>query len=327
VRGAEYEVQRQAARYVAGQPVEQETRGFNVDTGTTFRLRSKEEARDYRYMPEPDVPDVIVTPELVEALRASLPELPPDRVRRYVATCQLKPEVAVAIVAAPGMPAYFEAALQALNNERAHGPAVANWYREAPPAIRRLCTRVLTAVAPAARWLSKRSQDAQRADVQFRIPGPGAVHRRARRACPTGFRRAGRALWRALPYGLARIGAPSRSALQLTAGEAGAAVFTLLRPDGPRSGGADGRGRPPHRRRHCRGARLAADQQRGRAGRHRRPPHRRQPQPGTRRPNRMTRPQPAPLTRAPSPHSFPVRRWSKCAAARTACSAGSWARS
>jgi len=79
-------------------------------------------------MPEPDVPDVIVTLELVEALRASLPELPPDRVRRYVAAFQLKPEIAVAIVATPGMPAYFEAVLQALKNERAHGPAVANWY-------------------------------------------------------------------------------------------------------------------------------------------------------------------------------------------------------
>jgi len=113
---------------MAGKLVEQETRSFNVDTGTTFRLRSKEEARDYRYMPEPDVPDVIVTPELVEAIRASQPELPPDRVRRYVAAFQLKPEIAVAIVAAPGMSTYFETVLQALKNERAHGPTVANWY-------------------------------------------------------------------------------------------------------------------------------------------------------------------------------------------------------
>jgi aspartyl-tRNA(Asn)/glutamyl-tRNA(Gln) amidotransferase subunit B len=70
---------RQAARLVAGQRVVQETRHWHEDTGVTTSGRSKEEAEDYRYFPEPDLVPIVSTPEWVEQLRATLPEPPAQR--------------------------------------------------------------------------------------------------------------------------------------------------------------------------------------------------------------------------------------------------------
>lgn len=77
-RAVEYEYQRQAKLLDKGEKVVQETRGWSDDTGKTTAQRSKEEAQDYRYMPEPDIPPIHLTPEFVAEQKAALPLLPQD---------------------------------------------------------------------------------------------------------------------------------------------------------------------------------------------------------------------------------------------------------
>ncbi len=72
-----FELDRQLARLRSGQPIIQETRGWDESKRQTFSQRSKEEAPDYRYMPDPDLPPVVIDSELVETIRAELPLLPP----------------------------------------------------------------------------------------------------------------------------------------------------------------------------------------------------------------------------------------------------------
>ena len=78
------EIERQFEILQAGGRVEMETRGFDPDADRGFSQRSKEEAHDYRYFPDPDLPPLFVTPERVERVRASMPELPDARCKRYV---------------------------------------------------------------------------------------------------------------------------------------------------------------------------------------------------------------------------------------------------
>jgi aspartyl-tRNA(Asn)/glutamyl-tRNA(Gln) amidotransferase subunit B len=84
-RAVRFEIERQAAVLEAGGRIIQETRHFHEDTGTTTSGRSKEEAQDYRYFPEPDLVPVAPSPEWVEELRAALPELPAARRARLQA--------------------------------------------------------------------------------------------------------------------------------------------------------------------------------------------------------------------------------------------------
>jgi aspartyl-tRNA(Asn)/glutamyl-tRNA(Gln) amidotransferase subunit B len=84
-RAVRFEIQRQAAVLDAGGRVVQETRHFHEDSGSTTAGRSKEEAQDYRYFPEPDLVPVAPSPEWVEELRAALPELPAARRVRLAA--------------------------------------------------------------------------------------------------------------------------------------------------------------------------------------------------------------------------------------------------
>jgi aspartyl-tRNA(Asn)/glutamyl-tRNA(Gln) amidotransferase subunit B len=80
----EAEIVRQIAALEAGETIEQETLHFDPDTGTTTPLRSKEEAHDYRYFPEPDLVPLEIDPAWVEELRATQPELPAARVERFM---------------------------------------------------------------------------------------------------------------------------------------------------------------------------------------------------------------------------------------------------
>jgi aspartyl-tRNA(Asn)/glutamyl-tRNA(Gln) amidotransferase subunit B len=84
-RAIDHEVARQVAVLEAGQRVVQETRLWNADRSETASMRSKEEAHDYRYFPEPDLPPLVVTRDWIEEVRRSLPELPADKRRRFVA--------------------------------------------------------------------------------------------------------------------------------------------------------------------------------------------------------------------------------------------------
>jgi len=84
-RAVRFEIERQAAVLDEGGRVVQETRHFHEDTGSTTAGRSKEEAQDYRYFPEPDLVPIAPSPEWVEELRAALPELPSARRARLQA--------------------------------------------------------------------------------------------------------------------------------------------------------------------------------------------------------------------------------------------------
>ncbi len=84
-RAVRYEIQRQAAILAEGGTITQETRHWHEDTGTTSPGRPKSDADDYRYFPEPDLLPVVPSPELIEELRAALPEQPAERRRRLKA--------------------------------------------------------------------------------------------------------------------------------------------------------------------------------------------------------------------------------------------------
>jgi len=102
--------------------VVQETRLFDSTTGRTHSMRSKEEAHDYRYFPEPDLPPLVVTPDRVERLRAMLPELPEARRRRFVAAYGI-PDYDAGVLTQSGLADYFEQVAGAAGNAK----AASNW--------------------------------------------------------------------------------------------------------------------------------------------------------------------------------------------------------
>ncbi|KAF8709709.1 Glutamyl-tRNA(Gln) amidotransferase subunit A, mitochondrial, partial [Rhizoctonia solani] len=83
------EIERHKNLLDQGLPVLQETRGFNEDTAETFRLRSKEDAPDYRYMPDPNLPPLVIEQEYIERIRAHMPTLPTQTRERLVSTYKL----------------------------------------------------------------------------------------------------------------------------------------------------------------------------------------------------------------------------------------------
>ena len=109
----EYEIRRQVEVLESGGRIIQETRRWDPDSGATFSMRTKEDAHDYRYFPEPDLMPVALTQETIEALRAALPELPAARRQRFCEELGL-PEYDAGVLAADRELAdFFEAVTQA----------------------------------------------------------------------------------------------------------------------------------------------------------------------------------------------------------------------
>jgi aspartyl-tRNA(Asn)/glutamyl-tRNA(Gln) amidotransferase subunit B len=111
-RALAYEIARQTKALEGGETIVQETRHWNEDAGATATMRSKEEAFDYRYFPEPDIPAIEPSVEWIEEIRAGLPELPRARRERYVTQHGLRPEVARVLVADRAACALFEATVE-----------------------------------------------------------------------------------------------------------------------------------------------------------------------------------------------------------------------
>jgi aspartyl-tRNA(Asn)/glutamyl-tRNA(Gln) amidotransferase subunit B len=88
----------------------QETRSFDPDTGKTHSLRSKEDAHDYRYFSEPDLPPLVVTSEEIETERANVPTLPAELRKRYVVEYGLSPQAAATIASHPAIVRFFDEA-------------------------------------------------------------------------------------------------------------------------------------------------------------------------------------------------------------------------
>jgi aspartyl-tRNA(Asn)/glutamyl-tRNA(Gln) amidotransferase subunit B len=122
-RALEHEIARQVAVIEAGGALVQETRLWNADRGETASMRSKEEAHDYRYFPEPDLPPLAVGPEWIEAVRTSLPELPAEKRRRFAAEYGLPDYDAGVLTLSREVADYYEAAARESGNPK----AASNW--------------------------------------------------------------------------------------------------------------------------------------------------------------------------------------------------------
>ncbi len=109
-RAIELEIHRQTAVLDAGGSVVQETRSFDPDANVTRSLRSKEDAHDYRYFPDPDLPPLAISDAWIEEQRIAVGELPLARRERYVSELSLSEQAARVIVAHPGTVELFEAA-------------------------------------------------------------------------------------------------------------------------------------------------------------------------------------------------------------------------
>ena len=118
----EYEARRQIEIIEDGGTISQETRLFDSGNGTTRTMRSKEEAHDYRYFPDPDLLPLEFPQSLVEEIRATLPELPDDKKARFIADFGLPAYDAGVLVAEQEIAAYFEAVAEGRDAKKA-----ANW--------------------------------------------------------------------------------------------------------------------------------------------------------------------------------------------------------
>jgi aspartyl-tRNA(Asn)/glutamyl-tRNA(Gln) amidotransferase subunit B len=134
LRAIDYEAERQWALTTAGVKVVQETRHWDEEQGRTISGRSKEEAHDYRYFPEPDLVPVEPTQEMRDRVRATMPELPGAQRARYVDEWGISAEDARVLVDVPGLAPYAERAVLALSGDGDGGGGsakdVVNWVRQ-----------------------------------------------------------------------------------------------------------------------------------------------------------------------------------------------------
>ncbi|HYY57561.1 MAG TPA: Asp-tRNA(Asn)/Glu-tRNA(Gln) amidotransferase subunit GatB [Pyrinomonadaceae bacterium] len=124
-RAIEYEIERQINLIESGGRVRQETRLWDDRVGETRAMRSKEEAHDYRYFPEPDLQPLVVSAEFIERVRASLPELPEARRQRFMNQYELSFNDASQLTSERTLADYYEQAARAAANPR----GAANWIR------------------------------------------------------------------------------------------------------------------------------------------------------------------------------------------------------
>src|SRR5579864_5415699 len=114
----EYEIERHIEVLESGGKITQETRLYNAQEGRTYGMRSKEQAHDYRYFPEPDLLPLVVDEKWQAAIRSALPELPEARRRRMVADYGITDYDAQVLTAAKSFADQFEAAAKAAKNPK-----------------------------------------------------------------------------------------------------------------------------------------------------------------------------------------------------------------
>lgn len=122
-RALEYEIQRQIQVLEEGGTVVQETRSWDETKGITVSMRSKEEAHDYRYFPEPDLVPVVIDREWVESIRNSLPELPAAKKKRFMEQFGLPDYDAQILTSSKAMAQFFEKVMEHYHDAK----AVSNW--------------------------------------------------------------------------------------------------------------------------------------------------------------------------------------------------------
>ena len=122
-RAIQYEAKRQIEEMEEGRTVKQQTLRWSDEDGENYALRSKEDAHDYRYFPEPDLVPIVVTDDMIESIRALIPELPSAKRARFVSEYGITDYEAGLISASKSMSAYFEACAEL----GAKPKTVANW--------------------------------------------------------------------------------------------------------------------------------------------------------------------------------------------------------
>ncbi len=194
-RAINYEVERQIELIEGGGKVVQETRLYDPDKGETRSMRSKEEANDYRYFPDPDLLPLAIDEATIEAVRATLPELPDEKAQRFVREHGLSDYDAGVLTASRELAAYYETVVRALGGQP---KLAANWVmgelsgalnsrqprRRAEPGRRR-CARRAARPHPGQHHLRQDRQGSVRGDVErragrrrhHRSQGPQADHR------------------------------------------------------------------------------------------------------------------------------------------------------
>jgi aspartyl-tRNA(Asn)/glutamyl-tRNA(Gln) amidotransferase subunit B len=138
-KAIDYEIDRQIEVLESGGTVVQETRLWNERENRTYTMRSKEDAHDYRYFPEPDLPPLRVPAELVEGVRSKLPELPENARRRFMSDYGLSHDDASALTSTRALLEFFEETARVSGNAR----SAANWIKN--ELLRELDTRDLDA--------------------------------------------------------------------------------------------------------------------------------------------------------------------------------------
>jgi aspartyl-tRNA(Asn)/glutamyl-tRNA(Gln) amidotransferase subunit B len=122
-RAVAFEIERQTGLLSRGEPVQTETRLWDTASGRTLTMRDKEEAHDYRYLPEPDLPPLMISAAVLDDVRATMPELPEEQRLRFIAHYGLPAYDAGVLTQSPALAAYFEAAVRASGSPK----ATSNW--------------------------------------------------------------------------------------------------------------------------------------------------------------------------------------------------------
>ena len=125
-RATAFEIERQSKVMASGGEVEQETLGWNESTETTYSQRSKEDAHDYRYFPEPDLPPLVVDDAWLERVRVGLPELPRAKYQRFIEQYSLTEYDAGVLTSEKAIAEYFEEAVKS-KKENVRPKTLANW--------------------------------------------------------------------------------------------------------------------------------------------------------------------------------------------------------
>jgi aspartyl-tRNA(Asn)/glutamyl-tRNA(Gln) amidotransferase subunit B len=121
-KAIEFEANRHVDVYESGGSIQQETRLFDASNGETRTMRSKEDAMDYRYFPDPDLLPLVITQAFVDTIKADLPELPDEKKERYISELGLSLYDASVLVADQAVTGYFETVAQGIDAKLA-----ANW--------------------------------------------------------------------------------------------------------------------------------------------------------------------------------------------------------
>mgnify|MGYP001027928621 FL=1 len=124
-RALDYEAKRQMELLERGERIIKETRGWDSASGRTIAQRSKEEAHDYRYFPEPDLPPLVVSEGWIKEIAAGLPELPPAKMERFIREYGLAADEARILVSSRALADYYEALASAAGTPR----QAANWIK------------------------------------------------------------------------------------------------------------------------------------------------------------------------------------------------------